>query len=212
MWLLLKSGLSYTKYALMFSYGICIIVMAGLAYTSDSDIYSYMGSTTLGFFITMGIIGAGADSEKATRFNAMLPLRPRDVALADLLYLVVFQLGMVLLWIALLAIKPEMFTRQAFWSMLSQNGLTLGGIMLFVIHTHLGFYETRTYQRLSYALSFSAALLIAGLIYFRQMDDVVGFLWRHYVSASGAIVSTALWLGLSYASVIVYVRRRSYLA
>jgi hypothetical protein len=96
--------------------------------------------------------------------------------------------------------------------MLSLNSLILCLITIFIIHTHLGFYGAKKYKRITYGVLLALALLVVGLVYFGHINAVARFLWRHFMSVSGALVSTLLWLGLSYLSVIVCVRRKSYLA
>jgi hypothetical protein len=95
--------------------------------------------------------------------------------------------------------------------MLSQNGLVLSVITIFIIHTHLGFYGEKKYTRINYGILLALALLVAGFVYFGHINAVTRFLWRHFMSASGALASMLLWLGLSYLSVISFVRRKSFL-
>jgi hypothetical protein len=108
--------------------------------------------------------------------------------------------------------KPEEATPRTFWGMLSLNSLVLSLVNIFILHTHLGFYGAKKYKRITYGILLAFALLVVGLIYFSHINAVVRFLWRHLMSGSGALLSTLLWLGLSYLCVILFVRRKSYLA
>jgi hypothetical protein len=170
-----------------------------------------MANTTITYFIAMAILGSEADGEKRTRFLAGLSATPRQLAMADLLYVTLFQLGMVILWIGLLLFVSEEAIPRTFWGMLSQNGLVLSVITIFIIHTHLGFYGEKKYPRFTYGILLTLALLVVGLVYFGYINAVTRFLWRHFMSASGALASMLLWLGLSYLSVISFVRRKSFL-
>jgi hypothetical protein len=212
MWRLLKAELDYTKEGLMFAYAITLLFFIAATYWESWDIFGYLASTTITYFITMGIIGSEADNEKRTRFLASLPTPPPQLAMVDLLYVTLVQLGMALFWIGLLLFKSEEATPRAFWGMLSQNGLVLSIITIFIIHTHLGFYGAKKYKRITYGILLALALLVIGLVYFGHINAVARFLWRHFMSVSGALASTLLWLGLSYLSVIIFVRRKSYLA
>ncbi|MGH7454774.1 MAG: hypothetical protein ACRENG_25685, partial [bacterium] len=116
------------------------------------------------------------------------------------------------LWLCMLIFKPESATAGTLWGMLSQNGLLLSVITIFIIHHHLGFFGTKKYTRINYGILLALALPVVGLVYFGHINAVARFLWRHFMSVSGALVSTLLWLGLSYLSVIIFVRRKSYLA
>jgi hypothetical protein len=50
------------------------------------------------------------------------------------------------------------------------------------------------------------------LVYTGWMGPAARFIGRHYVSWTGALAATLAWLLLSWLSVILYERRRSYLA
>lgn len=212
MWHILKTELDYTKEGLMFAYAITLLFFIAAVYWESWGLFEYMTNTTITYFIAMAILGSEADGEKRTRFLAGLPTTPRQLAMADLVYVTLVQLGMVLLWIGLLLFKPEEATPRTFWGMLSQNGLVLSVITIFIIHTHLGFYGAKKYKRLTYGILLALILAAAAVAYFGDGKAVARFLWRHYISASGALTSTLLWLGLSYLSVIIFVRRKSYLA
>jgi len=212
MWQILKTEFSYTKHGLMLAYTIALLIFIVAAFWRSWNIFGYMTHTTINYFITMAILGSEGDKERRTRCYARLPVPPQQTAMVDWLYVTLIQLGMFLLWLGLLIFKPESATLRTFWGMLSQNGVILSVIMIFIIHTHLGFYDTKKYQRLNYVILFALILLAAGLAYFRQFNTVARFFWHHYMSFSGALVGTLLWLGLSYLSVIIFVRRKSYLA
>lgn len=212
MWHILKAELNYTKEGLLFAYAITLLFFMAAAYWESWDIFDFMANTTITYFIAMGILGSEAEGEKRTRLLAGLPTTPRQLAMVDLVYVALFQLGMVIFWIGLLPFKPEEATPQTFWGMFSQNGLLLSGITIFIIHHHFGFFGMKKYTRITYVILLALALVMVGLIYFGYINAVARFLWRHYRSASGALVSTFLWLSLSYFCVIIFVRRKSYLA
>jgi hypothetical protein len=159
----------------------------------------------------MGILGASGDEEKRTRAHALLPLSPRAVATLDLYYVALFHLGMVALWMAFLAFKPQYATPRTLFGMVTQNGLSLGLIALLVIHIHLGYLGERRYRTITHAL-LALAATIGVLVYTGWMGPAARFIGRHYVSWTGALAATLAWLLLSWLSVILYERRRSYLA
>jgi hypothetical protein len=175
--------------------------------------FSFMWQTTVAYTIVMGVVGLEADEEKRTRYNALLPVRPRQLALLDLAYVTLPHLGMVALWFALLPFKPRYAAAATtYWAMASHSGLTLGLMALFIIHTHLGFFGDRRYRRIDYALLLTFGAAIASLVYTGWMGAVRRALFRHYASWTGALSATLLWLLLSWLSVVLYERRRSYLA
>jgi hypothetical protein len=55
-------------------------------------------------------------------------------------------------------------------------------------------------------------LTVASLGYFRKLDPVARFLWLHYASGPGALISVVLCAALFVASAKVFLRRKSYLA
>lgn len=212
MWQILKTELDYTKHGLMIAYLIALLLFIVTVLWEDWDISVYMIHTTIIYFITIGIIGSGSDKEKRTRYHAALPVTPQQRAIVDLLYITLVQAGMFLLWLCMLLFKPHSATASTFWRMFSLNGLLLGLIVIFIIHTHFGFYGTKRYKLFDYAFLMLLIIVAIGISYLGYGDAVARFLWHHYMSASGALISTLLWLSLSYLSMIIFVRRKSYLA
>jgi hypothetical protein len=212
MWQILKTELDYTKEGLMVGYAIALLFFIAAMMWEDWGISRYMLSTAITYFITIGIIGSEGDKDQRTRYHSALPVTPRQRAVVDLLYITLVQAGMVLLWLSMLIFKSGSAIMPTFWSMFSLNGLLLSLMAIFIIHTHFGFYGTKKYKRIDYAILLLLIIAAITIGYFGYGSATARFLWRHYMSASGALVSTLLWLGLSYLSVIVCVRRKSYLA
>jgi len=212
MWQILKAELDYTKESWMFAYVITLLFFIAATYWESWDVFGYAANTTIVYLITMAIVGSEADKEQRTRYYALLPIVPQQLAIMDLLYVTFFQLGMFLLWLCMLLFKPANATASTVWGLLSQNGLLLSVVTIFIIHHHLGFFGAKKYNRITYGILLALALLVVGLDYFGHMNAMAKFLWRHYMSVSGALVSTLLWLGLSYLSVIIFVCRKSFLA
>jgi len=211
MWPLLKTELDYTKEGLVFTYAIAVIFFIVAAALKSWDLFGYVMNTSITYFIAMAIIGSEEDKEGRTRHLAGLPVTPQQLAMLDVLYVALFQLGMVLLWLCLLIFKPEDAKPTTLWGMLSQNGLVLGVITMFMIHHHLSFFGEKKYHLVSYGLLLALALLVAGLILSGHLKAVARFLWNSYFSATGALASTFLWLSLSYLNIMIFVRRKSYL-
>jgi hypothetical protein len=211
MWPLMKAELLYTKQAWIFCYFLCIAVFGSLAVRNDWAPYVYMMNTSFSYMITMGVVGSEADGERRTRAIALLPVGPRQAALMDFLYVGVFQLGMVPLWMGVLALRGEPLRASTLWAMVSHSGLTLGLITCFIIHGHLTRFGRPHLKRLSYLVLFGLAACVVALDRFGQLGLMVRWLGRHYPAPSGALASTLLWLALSGLSAMLYVRRRSYL-
>lgn len=212
MWKIFNAEIRYHKLVLTIAYTIAMLFFVAAALWRDWDIFGYMANTAITYFIAMGVIGSESDKEKRVRYHAGLPVTPTQLGLVDLIYVTLFQFGMILLWVILLFFKPQSATATTIWGMLSLNGLLLSLVNVLIIHTHLGFYGEKKYKRITYGILLALASLVVGLVYFGHINAVARFLWRHFRSVSGALVSTLLWLGLSYLSVVIFVRRKSYLA
>jgi hypothetical protein len=164
------------------------------------------------YFIFMGIVGSMGINEKRYRLYTMLPLRPQEVLVADMLYVLIVQLGMSALWILYLLFKPEDIQRETLGVVLANNALILTVIMLFGIHYHLAFFETKRYRRLNWLALVTASGAIVANAASGNSLSVAGFLRRHYASAPVAFALVLLWIGVSALSGEVFRRRKSYLA
>jgi hypothetical protein len=211
MWSLMKAELDYTAPAWTFCYFLCIVVFGSLAVRNDWAIQVYMMNTTFAYMITMGVVGSEADGEKRTRSIALLPLSPLQAAIVDFLYLAVFQLGMIPLWMGVVALRGQPLDASTLWAMVSHSGLTLSLITGFLIHGHLTRFGRPDFKRLSYLVLFGLAACVVALDRFGQLGPLVRWLGQHYPAPSGALAGTLLWLALSGLSSLLYVRRRSYL-
>jgi hypothetical protein len=209
---ILEAELSYSKHTLMLSYVIAGIILIAVLLWDFMGIFGYASHTTISYFIFMGILGSESDKEKRTRLYASLPVMQRTVPLIDLIYVGLFHAGMVLLWIAFLLIGYDHISARTVWGLLSLNGFVLSLIVMFIIHTHLGFFDTKLYKRSVYALIILVIVAMATLQYFGTFARLMRFLVRQLAVPSGAIALNALALALSYWSIVLYGKRKSYLA
>jgi hypothetical protein len=210
MWKVLKAELQYTRDVLIVVYTIAVLFWVVAIY-ADWAIYNYMWNTTITYFILMGILASVTMNEKRYRFHSALPVTPMQLVIADGLYIILAQIPMCILWIALLLYRSD-GTAETLWAMLANNATILSVTTIFGIHYHLGFFGTTRYRRLNWGLLLALILTMAGLGYFGRLDDVARFLWRHYASGPGALITILVWIALSVLSGVVFLRRRSYLA
>lgn len=209
---ILEAEFGYTTRSLMISYTIAVIFLIAALLWDFVDVFGFASHTTINYFIFMGILGSESDKEKRTRLYASLPVLQRMVPLIDLIYVGICHAGMVILWIAFLAIGYDRIAERTIWGLLSINGFILSLIVMFIIHTHLGFFDTKLYKRSIYALMLFAVGAMATLQYFGTFARLMGFLARQLSMPSGAIAFNALALTLSYWSIVLFTRRKSYLA
>jgi hypothetical protein len=209
---ILEAEFSYTKRSLMACYTISAMLLAAALMWDFVDVFGFASHTTINYFIWMGILGSESDKEKRSRLHASLPVLRRTVPLIDLTYVGLCHAGMVILWIVFLAIGYDRISERTIWGLLSLNGFILSLIVTFIIHTHLGFFDTKLYKRSVYALIFFVIAAMATLQYFGMFARLMGFLVRQLAMPSGAVVLNALALALSYLSIVLFIRRKSYLA
>lgn len=212
MWQILKAEFKYTGAWLLIVSAIALAFFTLAAYWEGWSIFDYTRITATTYFVAIGVIGSEGDKEKRTRCYARLPITPRQMALSGFLYITVVQLGMFLLWLSLLIFKPESATAKTFWGLLAQNGFILSLITVFIIHHHLGFYGSKKYLYLHYGIWCALLLIFAALIYLGHGKSVARLFGGHYKTAEMALLSTFLWLGLSWLSFVLCERRKSYLA
>jgi len=209
---ILEAEFSYSKSSLMLSYSIAVVFLIAALLWDFVDIFGFTSHTTINYFIFMGILGSQIDKEKRYRLYTPLPVLQRTVPMMDLMYVGLCHAGMVILWIVFLMIGYDHISARTVWGLLSLNGFILSLIVMFIIHTHLGFFDTKLYNRSVYAMILVVIAAMATLQYFGTFARLMGFLTRQLSMPSGAIALNALALVLSYWSIVLFTRRKSYLA
>jgi hypothetical protein len=209
---ILEAEFSYSKSGLMLSYSIAVVFLIAALLWDFVDIFGFTSHTTINYFIFMGILGSQIDKEKRSRLYTSLPVLQRTIPVMDLMYVGLCHAGMVILWFVFLIIDYDHVSARTVWGLLSLNGFILSLIVMFIIHTHLGFFDSKFYKRSVYWLILCAVLVLAALQYFGYYMVVMRFLIRQLVLPSGAMVLNALALLLSYFSIVLFARRKSYLA
>jgi len=211
MWSILRADVTYHKWILVVAYVIGVLVLVGDAVLGIFSIDMLMGITTLSFYASMWIIGANENKERRDRFHTALPNPMKQLGAARLLFVVLFQAGMLLLWFTLFLGKYTSQADRIVWNMLSINALNVIVVCLFVIHHDLGFFRTRAYR-----IPFLAAVLSAfSLLILLSIDGLI-----HYplnfgpdvrISPLETMIYHILCVGLIYFDFVLFVRRRSYL-
>ena len=212
MWQILKAELGYWRDGLILTYTIAAGFLVAAVLIDSWGFYNLMWNTTITYFIFMGIVGGGAFNEKRYRLFNILPVRPLDVAVADALFVLLVQLGMPLLWIIYLVVKPEQVRPETLWVMVSDSAMILTVITIFGIHFHAHFFETKKYQRMNWLLLLLSISFVVMLYYFGALPGIARLVWRYYSSRQGAFAIVLLWIGVTALSSEMYLRRRSYLA
>ncbi|MFQ5633470.1 MAG: hypothetical protein ACE5I1_32285 [bacterium] len=232
MWHILKAEFQYMKLGILIAYGIGVLLLIlainwGLDTRLDlagvelrfflpqfGNLYSLMANTSTAVIIAVIIIGVQSDQEKRDRFYARLPLPIRTTGLARLLFMLLFQAGMVLLWLILFLLEPPAETMKAIYTMIGVNEFWLGIIVVLLLWHDLGQYGTFKFRGLFLAV---VGLVASGYAWsiFNRFDEMSAqqlvdrFLF--YQTPAGAALVSGIFIGLLYLSIWVFARRRLYL-
>jgi len=210
MWHTLKADLDYYKFSLLIGMSIGVLIAIVLLALGFADLNILMTNSFFVYFINIGIIGADADKDKRNRHDTLLPLSIRETAVSRMLFVIFFQLGLLLLWLIFLMFSGEEITTRTICRLFSANAMNLAIVALFVIHHDLGFLNGKKYLYGFLGLIFIVAGLLA---YFGKMRAVWGFIFDTlYPSPAGALLFSLIAAGLYFLSIHIFVRRKSYLA
>jgi hypothetical protein len=211
MWSILKADIEYSKLILIVAYsiGLVIIIFDIVFHTFDIDIL--MGMTTITYFISMWIIGSTDNKEKRDRFQTGLPNPLHQLSMARLLFVILFQAGMFVLWIALFLIKYTEDAHRIILNIFSVNVFNIIVVTLFVIYFDLGYFRTKMYRILFLV---SASLVFIFLIWLSLQGHVqypLSFGPEIQNSLTEALIYHIACIGLICFDYTIYLKRRSYL-
>ncbi|UCE20466.1 MAG: hypothetical protein JSV84_09065 [Gemmatimonadota bacterium] len=211
MWHVLKADLQYHRLVIGTVYTIGIMMLIGDLALNIFDIYMILGITTLSFYAGMWIIGATDNKEKRDRHQTALPNSIERQSTVRLMFCVLFQTGLLIMWLLLLLLKYAGDANRLVWDIFSINALNLIIIMLFVIYADLGEVGKKLYR---YLFLGSVLLILFFLIYLSIIDTL-----QYPLSFGPEIrktpVETAVYnivcIVLIYFDHIIFLKRRSYL-
>jgi len=204
MWRILKAELSYNKLMLFIAYGLVIFLKFG-------TIYQEIISSLIIAFISIGIMGSESDKERRERLHVLLPIPIRKISFARLLFLIIFQSVMFILWMTTSAFETVENNQLVIWIMLTANALFLILINLLIIYTDLGFYLNKSWRYIFWGIVFLLVPVSAWLVY---NGHLLLFL-RGDAQTSSIILETLVYnficLGFFYSSYKIFIARKSYL-
>jgi len=205
MWKIFKAELSYNKFGFLIAYVLALIIQIG-------EFYTQIASSMIIFFIAIGIMGSESDKEKRDRFHSLLPLPIKKLAFIRMVFVVVFQLGFLVILFSHFFSTYFGKDNSAFWSILVANGFILSVINIFIIYTELGFFNTKRYRFIFLGI---IAIILIGL----ALALYLGFFRTLFVMGSNfakspfdALISNLICFGMFYLSYVLFIRRKSYLA
>ncbi|MDH3216356.1 MAG: ABC-2 transporter permease [Candidatus Krumholzibacteria bacterium] len=184
-----------------------------LAAIFDSwDVEQFFTNTAITFWITTGIMGSEADKERRDRLYSLMPIPRRHYSIARIVDLVITKLWLLLFWFVFLLVRPEGFTADKFWYMLSFSVIAMTIILVFVLYHDLGYFQTWRYR---IGLLATGVLVIAVLIFGGLSGRFAGLNIGHDAltnNPTAFLVYAVLFLTMASACVGVFMRRRSYVA
>ena len=205
MWKILKAELAYHKFGFLIAYLLAIIIQI-------SKFYTLIPSPIIIFFIAVGIMGSQSDKEKRERFHSLLPISIKRRAFIRLAFVIVFQLGFLVIQFSHFFSIYFGIDNTAFWSILIGNGFILSVINLFIIYTDLGYFNTKKYRLIFLGI---LAFVFVGLtlaIYWGLFHSLFVREYSFTKSPLNALIFNLICFGMFYLSYSLFIRRKSYLA
>lgn len=204
MWRILKADLSYNKFGFLIAYVLALIIQVG-------ELYTQIASSMIIFFIAIGMLGSQSDKEKRDRFHSLLPIPIKKLAFIRMVFVVVFQLGFLVILFSHFFSTYFGKDNSAFWSILVANGFILSVINIFIIYSELGFFNSKKYR---FIFIGTIAFILIGLAplylgFFRTVF-VMGFNFAKL--PIDALMLNLVCCGMFYLSYVIFIRRKSYLA
>ena len=189
-----------------------LVLFALAAIWDNWNIDQFYTNSAVTFWISTGIMGSEADKERRDRLFALMPISLRSYSVARIADLIVTKLWLLVFWFVFLLVRPEGFTADKFWYMLSYSLIAMTIILVFVLYHDLGYFQTWKYRigMLATGLVFVGFLIFGGLSGRIAHWDI-----GHDTLTNNPIaflVYAGLFLSLAAASVRVFIRRRSYVA
>ncbi len=166
---LLKEDYKYHAVAIFVVYCIGIIMLLLDLLWSKINIDAAMGTTTVAFFVGMITMGITEDSETRERLQALLPISLRQFSAERLLFVLVFQAGIALLWMLHMVLKYSDEAGRIMLNIFSNTGYNLLFVMFFVVYGDLGGFGRRIWRILFFIFGIS---VLAFLIYLSVLNVI----------------------------------------
>lgn len=211
MWSILKADIIYNSVTISFVYAIAFILFFLDILSESVDVYMMMGVTTLSFYAGMWIIGASDNKEKRDRHQNLIPLPIKEQAFVRLIFCILFQAGITILWFILFFIKYVGEMNALLWDILSFNALNVIVVMPFVIFSDLGHSRVKAHRWVFLAL---VLFLLVFLIYLSIIDVLqypLSFGSEIRKTPLEAFVYSIVCVGLIIYDYRIFLKRTSYL-
>ena len=209
---LLRAELRYHKVGLTTTYVVAMLFLIADQIWNLEGVHGLSIFTAITFFAALIVWGIEDDKEKRDRLYCLLSISLSKLSLGRLLFVILFQGGMFVLWLVVYFLEHITTDSWVIWSMFSMNAFFLAIVTLFIIYHDLGYFLTRKYQAYFWLAIISVTATIAYLVYIRIMHETLSFgptFPKTVVHSAilNVIAGTLLLLSHKF-----FVRRKSYLS
>ena len=213
------AGLKYNKIIFIIAYGLMLYLFLETLYEKSNG-YGFMKSSSILFFITVGIIYGSAVGEK--RHRLLLPVSVKDTEKTGWLFLVLIKASIFILWLILYFTQLIHHDPGIIWTMISFSTLHLIVIGLISIGGDLKMLDIRYPNTIFLLFLFGSIFLYIVTMnsiendVFSEMDIPVPWFFEAYIKfikwPSGALFMTLLAGAVIYFSYTLSINRKSYLS
>lgn len=212
MWQILKAEFQYYKNIVQIAYGVVLLFFVVALLWLQTDTGALISFSTLAFAFSCIVMGAMHENEKRMRFHAALPVRPRDLGMVDALFCGFFFLGMCLLWLAHALLRTGRFEAPTLSNVIFGFANMQSAVAVFIISAHLRHVGRRNHQWIVFAVFFMIGAALTALYHAGHFWNVMHAFGRFFNSFAGALVAVVIWLALSATGVVLFAKRKSFLA
>jgi len=212
MWKMLKADFNYNKGGLIIFFGIGVILLLMSVIWEFFEFFVFVGIMTMLFWIIMAMIGAEEDKENRERMQALLPVPIKRFEIGRLLFVVITQTVMFLLWVILLFTTRPMEIGPAFRDILCINALIFIVIMIFVIFHDLKYSRCKRCRFIFLGGIFGILILFGYFHYLEIMQYPLNFNSSYPKTPLETLIFQAVCLGLFCWDFQIFIHRKSYIS
>ncbi len=210
MWKILNGDFSYYKSGVFILYGIGLIFFMMAVIWKLIDIYVFVSTLVMLFWVVTAMMGANEGKEKHVRMYSLLPVSVKDFASARMLFLIFLQTGIFLMGLFLFIIERVESRWQVLGDMLVMNAIVFIVVNIFIIYHDLK-YSARRQGRFIFL-----GVVIILLISFIFLDIAgimsypLNFNCEYPKSLAEVIIFNLLCIVLFWWDFKIFLRRKSY--
>ncbi len=211
MWQILKAEFEYYKTVLLLAYGLALLFLVFALLWLNTGAGALISFTTITYAFACIIVGATHENEKRMRFHSILPVRPVELGMVDVLFVALFHFGMCVLWIAFPLLQTGRLEAPTLPNVFFGFATMQSAIAVFMINVHLRFVGRKNYQWITFAVFITSGAVLGLLHYAGYFSPAMRLLAPWFKSLWGTALMIVIWLGLAALSIVLFARRKSYL-